>query len=156
MIHNILRSNLFRFNSKLNYFNPNLIKRAKANQFNQFNNTQVRKYSSYENYYRQHYSNWSNPDFIVKAIIGTNCGVFLYHSYLKLENDPRRVQRAMYDIYKHWTFSIANLKEGRWYTVITSHFTHGSILHLAFNCMTLYSFGPTVSFNCYCLVIITN
>jgi membrane associated rhomboid family serine protease len=40
--------------------------------------------------------------------------------------------------------SLKNIQEGRYYTLLTSTFTHYHSLHLALNMMTLWSFGRTI------------
>lgn len=51
-------------------------------------------------------------------------------------------------IHKHAAYSLANIREGRYYTMITSSFMHFSPLHLACNMYGVYTLGPimTMSF----------
>ncbi|GAB4172853.1 MAG: hypothetical protein Kow00108_07560 [Calditrichia bacterium] len=48
-------------------------------------------------------------------------------------------------ILEHWLekpYQIAN--QGKWYQLFTSHFIHADWVHLIFNSITLYFFGPVV------------
>lgn len=50
-------------------------------------------------------------------------------------------ERTAYD---HFTTSYRNLKEGRWWTLVTHAFAHGSIPHLLFNMICLWGLAPAV------------
>ena len=46
----------------------------------------------------------------------------------------------------HFVQSPENIKEGRYYTIVTSAFMHNNLMHLLFNMIGLWSFGrPIVS-----------
>jgi len=45
---------------------------------------------------------------------------------------------------KHFVCSLQNIREGRYYTLVTSSFTHFETWHLFANMVTLVSFGPSI------------
>lgn len=47
--------------------------------------------------------------------------------------DPRKLRQHLQDMDRHWTASLRNLGEGRWYTLVTSAFSHADPMHLAAN-----------------------
>lgn len=70
---------------------------------------------------------------VVPLLIAVNVGVFLMsHPLLGFDRD------FMSD---HFAISWAALTEGRWWTLVTSVFSHGHLLHLLFNMIVLQSFG---------------
>ena len=40
--------------------------------------------------------------------------------------------------------SLSNIRNGKWWTLITYSFIHGNALHFTFNALTLWNFGPSV------------
>jgi membrane associated rhomboid family serine protease len=59
----------------------------------------------------------------------------------------RKIRETLEEFNKNMVMSLRNIQEGRSYTILTSTFTHFNTLHLAFNMMTLWSFGrPLVAF----------
>lgn len=69
---------------------------------------------------------------VIREIIGVNFAVFLLW----------RVPRFNGFMYRHFTCSLQNLRQGRVYTLLTACFSHATPLHFLFNNMALYSMGP--------------
>lgn len=72
---------------------------------------------------------------LTALLLFSNLGISLYALY---KDD------ALFD---RWAFvpeRVAN--HGEWYRMISAGFLHGGIAHLAFNCITLYSFGPYLEY----------
>jgi membrane associated rhomboid family serine protease len=44
----------------------------------------------------------------------------------------------------HYVLSLKNLRQGRYYTLLTSSLTHFDLRHLAMNMMALISVGPPI------------
>ena len=100
------------------------------------------RYSRYE---RRSYSSSPSdsppiPD-IVKATIGLCCGIFLLGSYAI--RDPNRYSLRSF-FKRNMVLTLKNWREGRYWTIITSSFTHVNLLHLGVNMFTLYSIGPMI------------
>jgi len=69
------------------------------------------------------------PVRLVPALIAMNIAVFL--GWQVIPNF----------FYEHFLISSQHLQMGRFWTLITSAFSHNMLLHLVFNMMVLYSFG---------------
>ncbi len=81
---------------------------------------------------------------IVLATIGLCCGIFCCHSYaaiqLREHHDP-----SLDDFFRrNMVNSGQNWREGRWWTLLTSSFTHINLLHLGVNMFSLFSIGPWI------------
>jgi rhomboid-like protein len=71
---------------------------------------------------------------VVYGLIALNVGVFALWRF---------VPEAF--MITHFTTSIVHMRQRRWYTLLTSTFSHASALHLGFNMFALFSFAPAVS-----------
>lgn len=75
------------------------------------------------------------------GIIGINGAVFLLwqaaSGRARLEKDPS----ALVWMYQNFTNSITNLRNGRFWTIITSTFSHQDVGHIFFNMFTFYFMG---------------
>ena len=80
------------------------------------------------------------------GLIGLNTGIFLLWQYA--ESSANRFRDAgLYNLMgKHFTSSVANLKQGRIWTLVTSCFSHGGTGHLLVNMASLYfCAGPVMA-----------
>jgi membrane associated rhomboid family serine protease len=77
--------------------------------------------------------------YVTIALIAVNALVFL--GYFGLMNDPRALQGFFFD----WALIPARTSEGgALYTVVTSMFLHGGIMHIAGNMLFLWIFGDNL------------
>ena len=80
-------------------------------------------------------------------IVGTCVTVYAWYylaeSRMRTHGSPK-IRDALQSFQKNMVLSLRNVREGRYYTVVTSAFTHLGLAHLAFNMITLYSFAPLV------------
>ena len=82
-------------------------------------------------------------------------GIWYWHEFVLKKNDTGPVQSrwgkgtaakrgfTLEDFNKHFVCSLQNIREGRYYTLVTSSFTHFEMWHLFANMITLVSFGPS-------------
>ncbi|PVV04396.1 hypothetical protein BB560_001106 [Smittium megazygosporum] len=98
--------------------------------------------------------NWRNsfkprfnisPNKLVYGILGTNVAVFCLWKYAESRVTSFRDTRLMSFLVNNFTFSVTNFDQGRFWTAITSEFSHANLTHLLFNSIALYSFGPTLA-----------
>lgn len=71
--------------------------------------------------------------FVVPIILALNTLVYLYF----------QVGDEAF-LFRHFLVSMESLEEGRYYTLLTSEFSHASFLHFFLNMYVLYGFGPLV------------
>ncbi|KAI9101036.1 hypothetical protein DFS34DRAFT_612968 [Phlyctochytrium arcticum] len=93
----------------------------------------------------QRFDRLFTPQSVVYGIIGINVGVFLLWQYAigntKTYGDLNLL-RFMQNNFL--VSSDAVLRAGRWWTLITSNFSHNEAIHLFVNMFVLYNFGPAV------------
>ncbi|KAF9287678.1 hypothetical protein BGZ68_001476 [Mortierella alpina] len=81
---------------------------------------------------------------VVYSIVAINVAVFATWQYAE-ENAKRfRDGRLYYFMYRNFTDTAQNLKEGRVWTLVTSAFSHKEWYHIILNTMVLLSFGDPV------------
>jgi len=89
---------------------------------------------------------FGNPNIVVGSVIAACGGVFAWKAYNveEAKKGSRKARKALADFEKHMVMSLQNIREGRYYTILTSTFAHSSVSHLLFNMMALWSFGPPI------------
>ncbi len=86
----------------------------------------------------------SSPN-IVYATIGLCCGVYLYQAHAMIEARDRKNPSLRIFFQENMFNSLDNWQAGRWWTLVTSSFTHVNLMHLGANMFSLYSIGPMIS-----------
>lgn len=89
---------------------------------------------------------WSRFDAraVILAVIGVNTLVFVGWAWAR-ENMQRFADpRAMITMSKNFLSGEINMREGRWWTLLTSCFSHEAPMHLLFNMVTLGFMSPPV------------
>ncbi|CAG8563794.1 7717_t:CDS:2 [Acaulospora morrowiae] len=81
---------------------------------------------------------------IVSQIMVANVLVFLSWKLAELNYEEHRNITYLNFMYKHFTVSINNIRESRWWTVLTCAFSHKDFGHLAVNMFALWGFGRAV------------
>ena len=84
------------------------------------------------------------PNIVVGSIVGICIGMFGYSQLVRMEVASKSSLEsiaAMRALNAHFVHSSENIKQGRYYTIITSAFMHGSVIHLLVNMIGLWSFG---------------
>ena len=87
-------------------------------------------------------SAWSRnkPKIVVGGVIGLCCGTYCCQWTAKKLSDQGN--HAFYDIIRrNFINSADNIKEGRWWVMVTSSFAHVNLLHLGINMVVLWGFG---------------
>jgi len=69
---------------------------------------------------------------------------WLYYQQFGAQNGSKKARQSLADFEKHGVLSLQNLKEGRYYTLLTHTFVHYQPMHLLANMVTLWSFGPPI------------
>lgn len=82
-------------------------------------------------------SSYSQTTGIVKLIIGTNILVFGAWIY----GEQTRNTALLRQLTDKFTLSLRNLKESRYYTLLTCAFSHRDVAHIAFNMFNIWTFG---------------
>jgi len=75
------------------------------------------------------------------GIIGINAAVFCAWTYASNHKDRRLVQ----ELYEKATISWKNVRAGRYYTLVTSAFSHQDLRHFVFNMFALHAFATVAS-----------
>lgn len=100
---------------------------------------------SYYNNYQNHYTSesfWARnkPEIVAGGLIGLCCGTFCFQwtaARLAEQGD-----HAFSDLVRrNFISSAENIREGRWWVLITSSFAHVNLTHLAFNGLALWGFA---------------
>jgi rhomboid protease GluP len=92
-----------------------------------------------------------HPDQLIRAIMYVNAGMFI----LSLLINPRSASFSMNPLsflspdndslfYLGGTGFLPIARYGRWWTLLSANYLHGSILHILFNMIALYQIGPFV------------
>ncbi|KAF9308923.1 hypothetical protein BG003_010422 [Podila horticola] len=81
---------------------------------------------------------------VVYAIVGINVVVFATWQYAEANAQRFRDGRLYYFMFRNFTDSAQNLREGRVWTLVTSAFSHKEWYHIILNTMVLLSFGDPV------------
>ncbi|KAF8984564.1 hypothetical protein BGZ46_007677 [Entomortierella lignicola] len=81
---------------------------------------------------------------MVYTIVAINVGVFLIWQYAEANARQFRDPKLLYFMFRNFTGSAQNLKEGRIWTLVTSAFSHKDWYHILLNTMVLLSFGDPV------------
>lgn len=89
---------------------------------------------------------------LVGSVVAGCVGVFGYAGYLRYEvnkpgqshDDRTKHEVTLLSFYKNMVCSRRNIEEGRWWTLLTSTFTHATLMHLIFNMVGLWGFGQHV------------
>ncbi|KAJ3230717.1 hypothetical protein HDU81_004287 [Chytriomyces hyalinus] len=97
---------------------------------------------SWRNYGRRS-SSEPDPSVVIYSIIGLNTVVFLLWQYAineRKNGDPRWAKFMHDNFYSNWS----SLEAGRWWTTLTSMFSHNTVLHFGLNMLVFHSFANTV------------
>jgi membrane associated rhomboid family serine protease len=78
---------------------------------------------------------------VVGGIVLSCISATAWDEHMKAELGSKRSRQWLSDFRNTWVLSPRNIREGRWYTLITSTFMHNGFWHLGFNMMALWSFG---------------
>ena len=72
-------------------------------------------------------------------------GLYAYEELQKIEiqNGSRTARRILENIRKHFVVSLEAVREGRYYTLLTSSFAHANGWHLFLNMWAVLGFGTT-------------
>ncbi|KAG0084979.1 hypothetical protein BGZ92_009402 [Podila epicladia] len=81
---------------------------------------------------------------VVYAIVGINVAVFATWQYAEANAQRFQDGRLYYFMFRNFTDSAQNLREGRVWTLVTSAFSHKEWYHIILNTMVLLSFGDPV------------
>lgn len=85
---------------------------------------------------------WQSRPYSLPWSVALICGSCFVYSFWPREDEEKRI--AMKLMRQNFTSSLTNFREGRWWTLLTPTFMHGSLLHLMANMAGLLSFGPEV------------
>lgn len=82
----------------------------------------------------------NKPNIVVGSIIGFCCVTYYYK--WTAENLAAKGNHARADlIRRNFVNSGENLREGRWWVMISSSFAHGNLMHLGFSVLPIWGFG---------------
>jgi membrane associated rhomboid family serine protease len=79
----------------------------------------------------------------VGACIGLYGYAALVSSAVRTQASSEATARMQW-LHDHFVHSLKNMKEGRYYTLVTSAFMHQSVMHLAMNMIGLWGFGRLI------------
>jgi hypothetical protein len=60
------------------------------------------------------------------------------------QNGSKKAYLALESFNKHFVLSIKNIREGRYYVLLTHTFAHSNLMHLGFNMLALWGFGRII------------
>jgi rhomboid protease GluP len=83
---------------------------------------------------------WLDQAPVTKALLALNIGVFALELALSRSVTPT----APVLLQLGASYGLATIGEGRWETLVTACFLHGSLLHVGFNMVALWQAGPLV------------
>jgi membrane associated rhomboid family serine protease len=79
--------------------------------------------------------------------VGACIGMYGYAAFIQSAVRTQGSSEAIASLrwlHDHFIHSLKNMREGRYYTIVTSAFMHQSILHLTVNMVGLWGFGRTI------------
>ena len=79
--------------------------------------------------------------YTIWGFIGLNAVVFGVWQY----GTANRDRSILTKLKQNFTISVQNIKEGRWYTLLTAAFSHQLPIHFLFNIVTFHAFGGLLS-----------
>jgi len=88
--------------------------------------------------------NTKTAKIVVGSIIVSCSGVWILQQYKQSQdrvNPTQETRRAIEKIRQNWILTPQNIREGRYYTMISSAFMHANVLHLGVNMYALWGFG---------------
>lgn len=94
-------------------------------QWSRLNSTQTRGFSRFSRYFYN-----KPPEYMTRILVSTNIGVYL--AWQVLDSGFMR---------RNFLLNEYNLRNGRYHTIVTSAFSHMSLMHLAANMLGLWFFG---------------
>ena len=84
---------------------------------------------------------------IVGSIVAACVGLYAYESTQFTEfkqNGSKKAYLALESFNNHFVLSIKNIREGRYYVLLTHAFAHSNLMHLGFNMLALWGFGKII------------
>jgi len=94
------------------------------------------------------YSNYKSASNVLYALIGLNSAIFIAWNVaagVLPGLEPRQRIRLLNFMSRNFVCSKANVDQGRWWTVVTSTFSHQSLMHIIGNMFSLHAFGSVVA-----------
>lgn len=85
-------------------------------------------------------TNARTTNIVVGSMIGICSGLFLWEA----DSERRRDVKALENINRNFVLSVANIREGRQYTILTSGLIHASLTHLVVNMVGLWRAGRII------------
>jgi membrane associated rhomboid family serine protease len=88
-----------------------------------------------------------SPTLIVGTIIVGCVGLFGYNELQIIEikrNGSKKAYQWLQTFNDHFVLSTKNIREGRYYVLLTHTLAHNNFMHLAFNMLALWGFGRTI------------
>lgn len=87
----------------------------------------------------------SSSTLIVGTVVAGCVALYGYEQFQEMEikNGSRKAYGALQNVKKHFVLSLDNIREGRYYVILTSAFAHVNGTHLLVNMMALWGFGKT-------------
>lgn len=70
---------------------------------------------------------------------------FAFEQWGQIQASQHGNNKPLEFIRKNLVLSLSNIRDGRWWTLVTYSFMHGNILHFSFNAMALLSFGLPIT-----------
>ena len=85
-------------------------------------------------------SDWLDQAPVTRALLALNIGIFALEVAMSRSLNPA----PGVELQLGASYALATLGEGRWETLVTACFLHGSLLHVGFNMLALWQAGPLV------------
>ena len=82
---------------------------------------------------------------VLYSLMGVNVTVFGYVMYLKAQA-AQGFEQPFMKFLKNMTINLTDFRNGRWWTVVTSNFTHVGIGHVLSNMITVYFLGGFLAY----------
>ena len=110
-----------------------------------------RRQNSYGSYTPKSLWQRRKPTIVVSGFIGLCCGTFLFQVAAKMQAGMGDSNLQLW-VHQNLMSSEQNLREGRWWVLLGSSFTHANVIHLGLNMLCLWSmfgkgfvshFGPS-------------
>jgi rhomboid protease GluP len=85
-------------------------------------------------------SDWLDQAPVTRALLALNVAVFVLEVVLSHSATPTPAVELQLGA----NYTLATLGEGRWETLVTACFLHGSLMHIGFNMVALWQAGPLI------------
>jgi membrane associated rhomboid family serine protease len=121
---------------------------ARPSNLLNFINSTVRRYQQATPFYGDYFREVRSKKLLIWSCIGVNTVVWLWWQAAtaprSATSSRQKAMKAAIELKQNFLLSVENLREGRWWTLVTSAFSHISLGHLFVNMLAFHQLGQVL------------